>query len=107
MTTPCTHAVLRSDWPLNFEVEAIINFSLSCQEVVKSWSETLSNGSVRTHNSANECDDKGFSFSKLLHVINIDPSQALREIKPTDGCDSGKKPANKDKNRYRNVLPCT
>ena len=61
---------------------------------------------VLRRNSTKECDDKGFSFSKLLRVINIDPSQALREIKPTDGCDSGKKPANKDKNRYRNVLPC-
>ncbi|EDO38304.1 predicted protein, partial [Nematostella vectensis] len=29
----------------------------------------------------------------------------LREIKPTDGCDSGKNQANTDKNRYRNVLP--
>ncbi|XP_071952014.1 tyrosine-protein phosphatase non-receptor type 13-like isoform X2 [Antedon mediterranea] len=29
----------------------------------------------------------------------------LRQLKPVDNCDVAKKPFNKDKNRYRNVLP--
>ncbi|XP_068744131.1 tyrosine-protein phosphatase non-receptor type 13-like isoform X2 [Montipora capricornis] len=42
---------------------------------------------------------------KLYSDSPSEEFKALREIKPTDGCDTGKKPANKDKNRYRNVLP--
>ncbi|XP_020916558.2 tyrosine-protein phosphatase non-receptor type 13 isoform X2 [Exaiptasia diaphana] len=34
-----------------------------------------------------------------------DEFKALREIKPTDNCDAAKHPDNKEKNRYRNVLP--
>ena len=32
--------------------------------------------------------------------------QALREMTPVDNCPSGKRALNKEKNRYRNVLPC-
>ena len=32
--------------------------------------------------------------------------QTLRELKPVDNCPSGKRALNKEKNRYRNVLPC-
>jgi hypothetical protein len=32
--------------------------------------------------------------------------QALRDMTPVDNCPSGKRALNKEKNRYRNVLPC-
>ncbi|XP_022779941.1 tyrosine-protein phosphatase non-receptor type 13-like isoform X3 [Stylophora pistillata] len=42
---------------------------------------------------------------KLDSNVPAEEFKALREIKQTDGCDKGKRPANRDKNRYRNVLP--
>ena len=32
--------------------------------------------------------------------------QMLRNVKITDNCEEAKRPNNKDKNRYRNVVPC-
>ncbi|XP_033112583.1 tyrosine-protein phosphatase non-receptor type 13-like isoform X2 [Anneissia japonica] len=35
----------------------------------------------------------------------VEEYKQLRQLKPIDNCDVAKKPVNKDKNRYRNVLP--
>lgn len=32
--------------------------------------------------------------------------QALEHLKPSDNCLVGKAPENRDKNRYRDILPC-
>ncbi|XP_074610552.1 tyrosine-protein phosphatase non-receptor type 13-like [Acropora palmata] len=85
------------------------------------------NGSSSRHDSHEEeqvpsdplidvLDGGRYTGEQLAHLISDlqeklesnTPSEefkALREIKPTDGCDSGKRATNKDKNRFRNVLP--
>ncbi|XP_078359591.1 tyrosine-protein phosphatase non-receptor type 13-like [Oculina patagonica] len=94
----------------------------------ESHSKPLMNGSISGHGSGSDEAPEpteplidvieggmytGQSLDNLIRSVrekldsNIPAEQfkALREIKQTDACDSGKKPANKDKNRYRNVLP--
>lgn len=45
----------------------------------------------------------------LTKVANDDPSEEfkqLKTLKPTDNCEMAKLQENKNRNRFRNVLPC-
>ena len=45
-------------------------------------------------------------FDDILCITRLILFQSLRHAKLTDNCNEARRPENKQKNRYRNVLPC-
>lgn len=45
-------------------------------------------------------------LSEVCVVTLLFMFQALEHLKPSDNCLVGKAPENRDKNRYRDILPC-